>query len=186
MSQMLSMLIPTSVDDMMSKYPALLDVPFISETEIIITREIGSGSFGRVFHGIFSFQDVAVKRLTVRNFRDELDLYDQIADADSDQANTKAMRVAETLLALEKEVSLLKRISFPKVVGFYGVCFEPPAIVTEYCARGSLFDLIGESKHVSHLNVEILVKVVLDHLQEWLVNYHGNDVCDWQTMQLSE
>lgn len=31
------------------------------------------------------------------------------------------------------------------MVGFYGVCFEPAAIVTEYCARGSLFDLIGKT-----------------------------------------
>lgn len=137
MSQMLSMLIPTSTEDMVRKYPALLDVPFISQSEILITREIGSGSFGRVFHGIFSFQDVAVKRLTVRNFRDEIDIYAQLnPEQDADEIDEKARQVAET-------IGMLKRISFPKVVSFYGVCFEPPAIVTEYCMRGSLFDLIG-------------------------------------------
>lgn len=115
MSQMLSMLIPTSTEDMIRKYPSLLDVPFISQSEILLTREIGSGSFGRVFHGIFSFQDVAVKRLTVRNFRDEIDIYDQLGPDDGDEADKKARQVAETLLALEKEVAMLKRISFPKV-----------------------------------------------------------------------
>ena len=145
MSQMLSTLIPNSTEDIFRKYPALLDVPFISLSEILITREIGSGSFGRVYHGIFSFQDVAVKKLTVRNFRDEIDIYDQLSPDDgNDEAEKKAKQAAETLLALEKEVAMLKRISFPKVVGFYGVCFEPAAIVSEYCARGSLFDLIGQ------------------------------------------
>ena len=30
------------------------------------------------------------------------------------------------------------------VVNFFGICFEPPCILTEYCSRGSLADLLGQ------------------------------------------
>ena len=116
-------------------------------SDILITREIGSGSFGRVFHGIFSFQDVAVKQLTVRNFRDDIDIYDVTMDDAIEDVDKRDKQAADTLLALEKEVGMRKHITFPKVVRFCGVCFEPAAIVTEYCARGSLFDLIGRPAH---------------------------------------
>jgi len=142
------MLVPTTPEDMFRNYPSLLEVPFISRSEILVNREIGSGSFGRVFHGIFSYQDVAVKFLTVRNFKDTIDIYGQLQDGDNEDAtDAKAKQIAQTLLALEKEVGMLKRIAFPKVVSFYGVCLDPAAIVTEYCERGSLFDLIGKLIH---------------------------------------
>ena len=30
----------------------------------------------------------------------------------------------------------------PNVLGFIGLCLSPPSLVFEYCARGSLFDVL--------------------------------------------
>jgi hypothetical protein len=34
----------------------------------------------------------------------------------------------------------------PHVVAFLGICSSPPALVTEYCARGSLADVLCAAK----------------------------------------
>ena len=34
----------------------------------------------------------------------------------------------------------------PNVVMFMGLCLEPPCIVTEFCARGSLFDVLRKAR----------------------------------------
>lgn len=33
----------------------------------------------------------------------------------------------------------------PNVVMFMGLCLQPPCIVTEFCARGSLFDVLRKA-----------------------------------------
>ena len=34
----------------------------------------------------------------------------------------------------------------PNVVMFMGLCLEPPCIVTEFCARGSLYDVLRKAR----------------------------------------
>ena len=34
----------------------------------------------------------------------------------------------------------------PNVVMFMGMCVEPPCIITEFCARGSLFDVLRKAR----------------------------------------
>jgi hypothetical protein len=34
----------------------------------------------------------------------------------------------------------------PNVVMFMGLCLEPPCIVTEFCARGSLYDVLKKAR----------------------------------------
>ena len=33
----------------------------------------------------------------------------------------------------------------PNVVLFMGICLDPPCLVTEWCSRGSLYDVIGRA-----------------------------------------
>jgi serine/threonine protein kinase len=49
---------------------------------------------------------------------------------------------AETLDELEKEVGIMARLRHPNIVLLLGVVRSPPAIVEEYCARGSLFSVL--------------------------------------------
>ncbi len=59
------------------------------------------------------------------------------------------------------QVNILASIRHPNIVLFMGMCLEPPCLVTEFCARGSLHDvlrkvrwfascgLVGHHRHAS-------------------------------------
>ncbi len=38
------------------------------------------------------------------------------------------------------------KLRHPNIVTFMGVCPFPPCVVTEYCERGSLADVLGRAK----------------------------------------
>ena len=44
------------------------------------------------------------------------------------------------------QVSIMSAIRHPNVVLFMGLCLEPPCIVTEFCARGSLYDVLKKAR----------------------------------------
>ena len=46
------------------------------------------------------------------------------------------------LQELRQEAGLMASLRHPNVVLFLGVCFQPPAMLTEFCARGSLLDIL--------------------------------------------
>ncbi|DBB01412.1 TPA: hypothetical protein ACH3X1_000077 [Trebouxia sp. C0004] len=52
----------------------------------------------------------------------------------------------EALRTLEREVSIMAALRHPNVVMFMGLCLEPPCIVTEFCARGSLYDVLKKAR----------------------------------------
>ena len=140
----------TSASEVLNAFPALWDTPFIPKSQLIFVRGIGAGSFGRVYKGILYDQDVAIKELTVKNMVDTLgENPEPDADPEAGAAGGEgfdASQMARNLLALEKEVSVLRTLRFQKIVMFLGVCLDPPCIVTEYCARGSLFDVLSRAK----------------------------------------
>jgi hypothetical protein len=43
------------------------------------------------------------------------------------------------------QVGILASMRHPNIVLFMGVCLEPPCLVTEWCARGSLFDVLAKA-----------------------------------------
>ena len=44
----------------------------------------------------------------------------------------------------------------PHIVAFMGVCINPPAIVTEYCKRGSLTSLLQPAKALAERAAELM------------------------------
>lgn len=44
------------------------------------------------------------------------------------------------------QVSIMSAIRHPNVVLFMGLCLDPPCIVTEFCARGSLYDVLKKAR----------------------------------------
>jgi hypothetical protein len=106
------------------------NIPRIGFSALLINRRLGShlgrGSFGSVFRTQWQGVDVAVKKLLERRpvARDGREIECSIYD----------------------EANLLDMIGHPNVLALYGVCVNPACLVTEYCSRGSLFDLIENVK----------------------------------------
>jgi serine/threonine protein kinase len=47
------------------------------------------------------------------------------------------------LKELQKEAELMASLRHPNIVLFMGMCPEPPCVITEFCALGSLFDVLA-------------------------------------------
>eukprot|EP01006_Ploeotia_vitrea_P040268 TRINITY_DN66418_c10_g1_i1.p1 TRINITY_DN66418_c10_g1~~TRINITY_DN66418_c10_g1_i1.p1 ORF type:complete len:1178 (+),score=714.93 TRINITY_DN66418_c10_g1_i1:110-3643(+) len=93
-----------------------------SMDEIKLVAPIGTGSYGDVYKATVRNKVVAVKKLHVRSLK------------------------AEQVDSFCKEASLMCQLEHPNVVMFIGAVTEPSnlCIITEYCARGSLADLLLE------------------------------------------
>ncbi|KAL4436932.1 hypothetical protein ABPG75_004071 [Micractinium tetrahymenae] len=107
-----------------------------SFSDLEIQKQIGEGSFGRVFLALWRETQVAVKILM--NTGMEIEDVD-----DAERALTLSNPVLESL---EKEASMMAALRHPNVVAFLGVCADPPSVVTEYCRRGSLTDVLRGGK----------------------------------------
>lgn len=138
--------------DMLLSYPSLIEAPFIPKAQMIFVKPIGQGSFGEVYKGIMHNQDVAIKKLTVKNFVDQLgESADMIDSSDMDEANitgrnSRYRSFGRVLESLEKEVRIFRKVTHTKIVLFLGVCLDPPCIITEYCHQGSLYDLLSKAR----------------------------------------
>lgn len=103
----------------------------VNFNDLQMERQIGEGSFGRVYLAKWNETLVAVKILLSMNSADE----------DSQLALSNPV-----LSSLAKESNMMAALRHPNVVSFLGVCLDPPCIVTEFCARGSLTDVLRGAK----------------------------------------
>ncbi|XP_031497119.1 uncharacterized protein LOC116262146 isoform X1 [Nymphaea colorata] len=88
--------------------------------DLIIGEQIGQGSCGSVYHGLWYGSDVAVKVFAKQEYSEEV------------------------IESFRQEVSLMKRLRHPNVLLFMGAVTSPErlCIVTEFLPRGSLFRLL--------------------------------------------
>jgi len=100
-----------------------LNTTLITQSEVTLKRKIGEGSFGRVHVALWNHVQVAVKFIGTEGMEESSDL-----------------RIA--MDELEKEVSIMTNLRHPNIVALFGIMRYPPAIVEEYCARGSLFSVL--------------------------------------------
>ncbi|KAG6687227.1 hypothetical protein I3842_11G060100 [Carya illinoinensis] len=109
--------------------PSLGDVD-ISTLQIIMNedleelKELGSGTFGTVYHGKWRGTDVAIKRIKKSCFMGRSSEQERLT------------------LEFWREADILSKLHHPNVVAFYGVVQDGPggtlATVTEYMVDGSL------------------------------------------------
>ncbi|XWS67400.1 hypothetical protein CRYUN_Cryun04dG0003800 [Craigia yunnanensis] len=87
-------------------------------------RELGSGTFGTVYHGKWRGTDVAIKRIKKSCF------------------TGRSSEQERLTLEFWREADILSKLHHPNVVAFYGVVQDGPggtlATVTEYMVNGSL------------------------------------------------
>eukprot|EP00164_Ancoracysta_twista_P002702 GFYU01003596.1.p1 GENE.GFYU01003596.1~~GFYU01003596.1.p1 ORF type:complete len:1677 (-),score=380.96 GFYU01003596.1:129-5090(-) len=86
--------------------------------DLQLTHQIGGGSYSEVWCCNWRGTCVAVKKLYTEN----LD--------------------REAMKEFELECSIMSKLRHPNVVLFIGFVSEPPCLVTEYCSRGTVYDLI--------------------------------------------
>ncbi|KAK2078096.1 hypothetical protein QBZ16_003964 [Prototheca wickerhamii] len=100
--------------------------------DLEIQKQIGEGSFGRVYLAKWNETYVAVKVLIQRGL-----------DPNDPHEATLALSMSNPIMAsLHKEAAMMASLRHPNVVGFLGLCTNPPCVASEYCARGSLTDVL--------------------------------------------
>jgi sterile alpha motif and leucine zipper-containing kinase AZK len=93
--------------------------------DIQLGKELGRGAYGTVFSATLRGQNVAVKKLNSQNIDEK-----KLAD-------------------FKKEVEIMSKLRHPNVLLFMGACTQPGnlMIVTELMPKGSLRDLLKDSKY---------------------------------------
>ncbi|KAL4444865.1 hypothetical protein ABPG77_003915 [Micractinium sp. CCAP 211/92] len=99
--------------------------------DIEVERLVGRGAFGMVYLGRWNELPVAVKILMMKD----------------GLAKQGLELPAGIMRALQQEASVMARMRHPHVVSFLGLCTMPPAILTEYCPRGSVYENLQEGLH---------------------------------------
>ena len=97
----------------------------LNPADIKLGKELGRGAYGTVFAATLRGQNVAVKKLNSQNIDDK-----KLAD-------------------FKKEVEIMSKLRHPNVLLFMGACTQPGnlMIVTELMPKGSLRDLLKDSKY---------------------------------------
>ncbi|KAL0363750.1 UNVERIFIED_CONTAM: Serine/threonine-protein kinase CTR1 [Sesamum calycinum] len=113
--------------------PSALQI--IKNRDLEELRELGSGTYGTVYHGKWRGSDVAIKRIKKSCF----------IGRSSEQERLSA--------EFWHEAGILSKLHHPNVVAFYGVVQDGPggtlATVTEYMVNGSLrHALISKDRHL--------------------------------------
>ncbi|XP_074281542.1 RAF-like serine/threonine-protein kinase 24 isoform X2 [Silene latifolia] len=91
--------------------------------DLTVGEQIGQGSCGTVYHGLWYGSDVAIKVFSKQEYSEEV------------------------IISFRQEVSLMKRLRHPNILLFMGAVTSPQrlCIVTEFLPRGSLFRLLQRS-----------------------------------------
>ncbi|KAL7586257.1 uncharacterized protein LOC111908357 [Lactuca sativa] len=131
----------------------------IKNSDLEELRELGSGTFGTVYHGKWRGTDVAIKRINDRCF----------AGKASEQE-----RMREDFW---NEAIKLADLHHPNVVAFYGVVLDGPggsvATVTEYMVNGSLRTALQKNERNLDKRKRLLIAMDVAFGMEYL---HGKNI----------
>nr|WDA42959.1 tyrosine-protein kinase receptor UFO [Fagopyrum tataricum] len=91
--------------------------------DLTVGEQIGQGSCGTVYHGLWYGSDVAIKVFSKQEYTED------------------------AIFSFRQEVSLMKRLRHPNILLFMGAVTSPQhlCIVSEFLPRGSLFRLLQRS-----------------------------------------
>ncbi|GAV73894.1 PB1 domain-containing protein/Pkinase_Tyr domain-containing protein [Cephalotus follicularis] len=131
----------------------------ITNSDLEELRELGSGTFGTVYHGKWRGTDVAIKRINDRCFAGKPSEQERMRD---DFWN-EAIKLAD--------------LHHPNVVAFYGVVLDGPggsvATVTEYMVNGSLRNALQKNEKNVDKRKRLLIAMDVAFGMEYL---HGKNI----------
>ena len=141
-------------DSLISKSSTRLSSYDIDFASIELEKEIGKGSFGKIFKASWNETPVAVKFLVNYEPKNRF----QVDDIEGDDFKLK--QTEKLLHTLEAEAEMLSVLRHPNIVQYLGVCMDPSSmcIVTEYCGNGSLADVIRKKT----LTWDMAARMLLD------------------------
>ncbi|KAJ8573941.1 hypothetical protein K7X08_010452 [Anisodus acutangulus] len=118
--------------------------------DMTIGEQIGQGSCGTVYHGLWFGSDVAVKVFSKQEYSEDV------------------------ICSFRQEVSLMKRLRHPNILLFMGAVTSPQrlCIVTEFLPRGSLFRLL--QRNASKLEWRRRIHMALDIARGMNYLHHFN------------
>ncbi|MBA0861662.1 hypothetical protein Goshw_030153, partial [Gossypium schwendimanii] len=127
------------------------DVWEIDARQLKIENRIASGSYADLYRGTYCSQEVAIKVLKPEQITREM------------------------LREFSQEVYIMRKIRHKNVVQFIGACTRSPSlcIVTEFMARGSIYDYLHKQRGVFKL--PSLLKVALD-VSKGMNYLHQNNI----------
>jgi len=135
------------------------NLQIIKNSDLEELRELGSGTFGTVYHGKWRGSDVAIKRISDRCF----------AGKASEEQRMKT--------DFWNEACNLASLHHPNVVAFYGVVLDGPggsvATVTEYMANGSLRQALQRHEKIFDRRRRLLIVMDVAFGMEYL---HGKNI----------
>ncbi len=73
-----------------------------------------------------------------------VEIHETLHRSTSQQGQSTAQRLL--IEELTKESSLMASLRHPNIVLFLGVSLDPPCMLTEFCARGSLLDVLHRAR----------------------------------------
>ncbi|XP_010656540.1 uncharacterized protein LOC100251651 isoform X1 [Vitis vinifera] len=160
----------SKVEDNINKVPEKINMGFpvsdgigrlqiIKNSDLEELRELGSGTFGTVYHGKWRGTDVAIKRINDRCFAGKPSEQERMRD---DFWN-EAIKLAD--------------LHHPNVVAFYGVVLDGPggsvATVTEYMVNGSLRNSLQKNEKNLDKRKRLLIAMDVAFGMEYL---HGKNI----------
>ncbi|CAN6202312.1 unnamed protein product [Urochloa humidicola] len=135
------------------------NLQIIKNSDLEELRELGSGTFGTVYHGKWRGSDVAIKRINDRCFTGKA--------SEQERMRTDFWNEADKLASLHH----------PNVVAFYGVVLDGPggsvATVTEYMANGSLRQALQRHEKIFDRRRRLLIAMDVAFGMEYL---HGKNI----------
>ncbi|KAL1215601.1 Serine/threonine-protein kinase STY17 [Cardamine amara subsp. amara] len=138
--------------------PACVEIPTdgtdeweIDMKQLKIEKKVACGSYGELYKGTYCSQEVAIKILK------------------PERVNTEMLR------EFSQEVYIMRKVRHKNVVQFIGACTRSPnlCIVTEFMARGSIYDFLHKQKGV--FKIQSLLKVALD-ISKGMNYLHQNNI----------
>jgi len=125
--------------------------PQLKNSDLKIFELLGEGTTAKVYRGMYKDQEVAVKQISI---------IPQLTEREETN--------------LQREVSIISHINHPKLVKCFGLSFIPGTfqIVLEYCAGGTLFDLLHNHPDVEFSDSQRQVVIMgIAQAMEYLHNF---------------
>ncbi|MQL71179.1 hypothetical protein Taro_003497, partial [Colocasia esculenta] len=139
----------------------IMHLQIIKNSDLEELQELGSGTFGTVYHGKWRGSDVAIKRINDRCFVGKQTEQEHWASRDD----------------FWNEACKLADLHHPNVVAFYGVVRDGPggsmATVTEYMVNGSLRQALHKNDKTFDRRKRLLIAMDVAFGMEYL---HGKNI----------